>query len=43
MICREMRDWLGAGDSRSWDDPVHGVWKTQCMLCLVSAVLSVNS
>ena len=29
MVCQEMRDWLGAGDSRSWDDAVRGVCSTQ--------------
>jgi len=43
MVCREMRDWLGVGDSRSWDEAVHGVCSTQCMLYLVYAVLGVNS
>ena len=43
MVCREMRDWLGEGDSRSWDDAVCGVCNTQCMLYLVYAVLGVNS
>jgi hypothetical protein len=42
-VCREMRDWLGAGDSRSWDDAVHGVCCTQCMLYSVYAVLCDNS
>jgi len=41
MICCEMRDWLGAGNSRSWDDAVRGVCSTQCMLYLVYAVHSV--
>ena len=41
MICRGMRDWLGAGDGRSWDDAVHGVCSTQCMLYLVNAELGV--
>jgi len=35
MVCREMRDWLGAGDSLSWDDAVRGVCCAQCMLYLV--------
>jgi len=39
MVCREMRDWLGAGDSRSWDDAVRGVCSTQCMQYSVNAVL----
>jgi len=43
MVCREMRDWLGVGDSRSWDEAVHGVCSTHCMLYLVYAVLGVNS
>ena len=41
MVCREMRDWLGVGDSPSWDDAVRGVCSTQCMLYLVFAVLGV--
>jgi len=32
MVCREMRDWLGGGDSRSWDEAVRGVCSTWCML-----------
>jgi hypothetical protein len=32
VICREMGDWLGGGDSRSLDDAVRGVCSTQCML-----------
>jgi len=43
MVCREMRDWLGAGDSRSWDDAVRGVCSTRCMQYAVYAVLGVNS
>jgi len=43
MVCREMRDWLGAGDSRYWDDAARGVCSTQCMLYSVNAVLGVNS
>jgi len=43
-----MRDWLGAGDSRSLDDEysvyaVFGVCCTRCMLYSVYAVLGVNS
>ena len=42
MVCREMRDWLGAGDSGSWDDAVvRGVCCTQCLLYSVYAVHSV--
>jgi len=41
MVHSERRDWLGAGDSRSWDDAVRGVCSTQCMLHLVCAVLGV--
>jgi hypothetical protein len=41
MVCQEMRDWLGAGDSRSWDDAVCGVCSTQCMLYSVYAELGV--
>jgi hypothetical protein len=35
MVWREKRDWLGAGDSRCWDDAVCGVCSTQCMLYLL--------
>jgi len=41
MVCREMRDWLGAEDSGSWDNAVRGVCSTQCMLYSVYAVLGV--
>jgi len=41
MVCRGMRDWLGAGDSGFWDDAVRGVCSTQCMLYTVYAVLGV--
>jgi len=41
MVYRAMRNWLRAGDSRSWDDAVHGVYSTQCMMYLVCAVLGV--
>jgi len=41
MVCREMRDWVGAGDSGSWDNAVCGVCSTQCMLYSVYAVLGV--
>jgi len=41
MVCREMRDWLGAADSRWWNDAVSGVCGTRCMLYSVSAVLGV--
>ena len=43
MVCSEMRNLLGAGDSRSWDDAVRGEYCTRCMLYLVYAVLGVNS
>jgi len=43
MVCREMGQWLGAGDSQSWDDAVRGVCITQGMLYSVYAVLCVNS
>jgi len=43
LVCGEMRDWLGAGDSQSWDDEVLGLCYTQCMLYLGYAVLGVNS
>jgi len=32
MVRREMRDWLGVGDRRSWNDAVLGVCSTWCML-----------
>jgi hypothetical protein len=32
MVCRDMSNSLGAGDSRSWDDAVRGACITQCML-----------
>jgi len=38
MVCREMRDCPGAGDSRSWDDAVRGVYSTQCTLYSVSSL-----
>jgi len=38
-----MRDWLGAEDSRSWDDAVLSVCRTKCMLHSVYAILGVNS
>jgi len=41
MVCREMRDCLGAGDSRSWDDTVCGVCSTRCTLYSVYAVHGV--
>jgi len=37
----EMRDWLGAEDSRCWDDAVRGVCSTQHMMYSVYAVLGV--
>jgi len=48
MVCREMRDWLGAGDSQSWDDgyAVYAVLSVCCIRCMVYsvyAVLGVNS
>jgi len=42
-IRQEMRDWLGAGASRSWDDAVLGLCSTLCMLYSVYAILGVNS
>jgi len=39
MVGREMSDWLGAGDSRSWDDAVHGVCST---LCILYSVLTLD-
>jgi len=41
MVCREMRDWLGVGDSRSWDDAECCVCSMQCMQYAVYAVLGV--
>jgi hypothetical protein len=41
MVCSEKRDWLGAGDSRSWDDAVCSVRGTQCMLYSVYTVVCV--
>jgi len=41
MVRREMRDWQGAGDRRSWDDAVLGVCSARCMQYSVYAVLSV--
>jgi len=41
MVRWELRDWLGAGDSRSLDDAVRGVHSTQCMLYSVYTVLGV--
>jgi len=32
MVCREMRDSLGVGDSQFWNDAVLGVCCTQSML-----------
>jgi len=43
MVCWELRDWLGAGDSQSWNDTVFSVCCTQCKLYLVYAALSCNS
>jgi hypothetical protein len=41
MVCQEMRDWLGAGDSQCWDDAVCSVSSSQLMLYSVYAVLGV--
>ena len=41
MVCQEMGAWLGAGDSRSWDDAVCGVCSTQCMWYSVYAVVGI--
>jgi len=41
MPSREMRDWLGVRDSRSWDDAVRGVCSPKCMQYLVDTVLCV--
>jgi len=38
MVCREIRDWLGAEDIRFWDHA-----STQCMQYSVYAVRGVNS
>jgi hypothetical protein len=43
MVYPEMRDWLGAEHSRSWDDAVLGVCCTRWMLYSVYAFLGVNS
>ena len=40
MVCQEMRDWLEAGDSRSWDNAVRGVFTTQYGQYSAYAVLS---
>ena len=37
MDCHEMRGWLEAGDSRSWDDAARGECSTQCLLFSVYA------
>ena len=50
MISREMTGWLGAEDSRYWDDAVRGVCSSQCMLysgvcctrCMLYLVLTVD-
>ena len=39
MVCQEMRNWLGVGDSWCWDDALHGVCRSQDMLYSVYAVL----
>ena len=36
-----LRDWLGVGDSRSWDDAVQRVCSTQCILYSVYAIVGV--
>jgi len=41
MVCHEMRDWLGAGDSRSRDDVVCGECSTEWMLYLMYTGLGV--
>jgi len=38
-----MRDWLGMGDSRSWDDTALCICSTQCAQYSVYAVLGVHS
>jgi len=43
MVHREMGDWLGAGDSKSWVDEVRRVCSTQYMLYTVYGVLGVDS
>jgi len=37
-----MRDWLGAGDSGSYDDAVRGVCSTRCNQYLVNAGLDIS-
>jgi len=41
MVCPEMGDWLGVGDSRSWNDAVRSVCGTQYMLYMLYAGLGV--
>jgi len=43
MLQWELEDWLGAGDSRSWDNAVCGVCSTQSKQYSVYAVLGVCS
>jgi len=43
MVCREMKHWLGVGDSEYWDAAVCGVCSTRGMLYSVYAVLGVCS
>jgi len=31
-----MRNWLGAGDCRVWDDAVQGICCTRCLLMIVA-------
>jgi hypothetical protein len=41
MFCSELRDWLGVGDTRSWDYAVCSVCSTLSMLYTVYAVVGV--
>jgi hypothetical protein len=41
MVCQQMRDSLGAGESRCLDDAVCSVCSSQCMLYSVNAVHGV--
>jgi len=41
MVCRELRDWLGPGDSRFWNDAVHSQCCSQCILYSQYALLGV--
>jgi hypothetical protein len=43
MVCTEIIDWLGAGNSSAWDDVVRGECCPRCILYLVYAIHSVNT